>query len=85
MYRQFTRVGAEKVPDDKTVGRLARALGPEIIESIHERLVAIAQEKKIEEQQITINAQNEKMSKLELQIIKIQELEQKLELLINKN
>jgi IS5 family transposase len=47
VYRQFTRVGAEKVPDDKTLGRLARVLGPEIIEKIHERLVAIAQEKKV--------------------------------------
>ena len=47
VYRQFTRVGAEKVPDDKTLGRLARVLGPEIIERIHERLVTIAQEKKV--------------------------------------
>lgn len=35
VYRQFTRVGAEKVPDAKTLGRLALALGPEIIEQIH--------------------------------------------------
>ncbi len=47
VYRQFTRVGAEKVPDAKTLGRIARALGPEVIERLHERVVAIAQERKI--------------------------------------
>jgi IS5 family transposase len=47
VYRQFTRVGAEKVPDAKTLGRLALALGPEIIEQIHRRVVAIACEKRV--------------------------------------
>jgi transposase, IS5 family len=47
VYRQFTRVGAQKVPDAKTLGRLALALGPEIIEQIHRRVVAIACEKRI--------------------------------------
>ena len=47
VYRQFTRVGAQKVPDAKTLGRLGLALGPEIIEAIHQRVVAIAQEKNI--------------------------------------
>ncbi len=47
VYRQFTRVGAERVPDAKTLGKLGLALGPEIIEQIHQRVVAIAQEKKI--------------------------------------
>jgi IS5 family transposase len=47
VYRQFTRVGAEKVPDAKTLGKLGLALGPEIIEKIHQRVVAIAQEKKV--------------------------------------
>ena len=47
VYRQFTRVGAAKVPDDKTLGRLARTLGPEIIEKIHQRLVALAQQNKV--------------------------------------
>jgi len=32
VYRQFTRVGAHKVPDAKTLGKLGLALGPEIIE-----------------------------------------------------
>jgi len=47
VYRQFTRVGAQKVPDAKTLGRLALALGPEIIEQIHRRVVAIACQKQI--------------------------------------
>ena len=47
VYRQFTRVGAEKVPDAKTLGKLGLALGPEVIEKIHQRVVAIAQEKKL--------------------------------------
>jgi IS5 family transposase len=45
VYREFTRVGAEKVPDAKTLGRQARALGPEVIEKIHERMVALARER----------------------------------------
>jgi transposase, IS5 family len=47
VYRQFTRVGAQKVPDAKTLGKLGLALGPEIIEQLHRRVVAIAQEKNI--------------------------------------
>jgi IS5 family transposase len=47
VYREFTRVGAAKVPDAKTLGRQARALGPEVIKQIHERMVALALEKKI--------------------------------------
>ena len=47
VYRQFTRVGAEKVPDAKTLGKLGIALGPQIIEKIHQRVVAIALEKKV--------------------------------------
>lgn len=47
VYRQFTRVGAAKVPDAKTLGKLGVVLGPAIIEQIHQRVVAIAQEHKI--------------------------------------
>ncbi|MGB6308230.1 MAG: ISNCY family transposase [Steroidobacteraceae bacterium] len=47
VYRQFTRVGAQKVPDAKTLGKLALVLGPEIIAQIHARVVAIACEKRI--------------------------------------
>ena len=44
VYREFTRIGWQKVPDAKTLGRQARALGPEVIEKIHERMVALARE-----------------------------------------
>ncbi|SPJ17055.1 transposase [Burkholderiales bacterium] len=47
VYRQFTRVGAAKVPDAKTLGKLGVALGPQIVERIHRRVVAIAQEQRI--------------------------------------
>lgn len=47
VYREFTRIGGGKVPDDKTMGRLARQLGPEIVEKIHRRIVEIALEKKV--------------------------------------
>jgi IS5 family transposase len=47
VYREFTRIGGGKVPDDKTMGRLARQLGPEVVEKIHQRIVEIALEKKL--------------------------------------
>jgi IS5 family transposase len=47
VYREFTRIGGGTVPDDKTMGRLARQLGPERIAEIHQRLVEIAQENKV--------------------------------------
>jgi transposase, IS5 family len=47
LYREFTHVGAEKVPDAKTMGRLAQALPPEVIEKLHARIVAIAQDRGI--------------------------------------
>ena len=47
LYREFTRVRAGKVPDAKTLGRLAQALDPEVIEKIHARLVALAKEHKV--------------------------------------
>jgi IS5 family transposase len=47
VYREFTGVGGGKVPDDKTMGRLARQLGPEAIQKLHRRTVAIALEKKV--------------------------------------
>ena len=47
VYRMFTRIGAEKVPDAKTMGRLGQALGPEVVEAVHKRLVGIASEKKV--------------------------------------
>ena len=47
VYRMFTRVGAENVPDAKTMGRLGQALGPEIVERVHQRLVGIGRELRI--------------------------------------
>src|SRR2546429_2257658 len=47
VYRQFTRIGAQKVPDAKTLGRLLQTLGPDVVQQIHQRLVAVAQEKKV--------------------------------------
>src|ERR1051325_10787075 len=47
LYREFTRVDAGKVPDSKTLGRHALALGPEVIKQIHERVVALAMENKV--------------------------------------
>jgi IS5 family transposase len=47
VYREFTRVGAAKVPDAKTMGRWGPALGPEVIEQVHQRIVEIAQENKV--------------------------------------
>ena len=44
VYREFTRIGGEKVPDDRTMGNLARQLGPEVIEKLHRRVVEIGQE-----------------------------------------
>ena len=47
LYRDFTRVAAGRVPDAKTMGRLARALGPEEIKHIHQRVVALAVANKV--------------------------------------
>jgi transposase, IS5 family len=44
-YRDFTHIGLGKVPDAKTLARIAQVLGGEVIAKLHERLVAIAQEK----------------------------------------
>jgi IS5 family transposase len=47
VYREFTRVGGGKTPDDKTMSRLTRQLRPEVIRQIHDRVVAMAKEQKI--------------------------------------
>src|SRR5215204_3240050 len=43
VYRDFTRVGAGKTPDAKTMGRWGVAVGPEVVKQIHQRLVKLAQ------------------------------------------
>src|SRR6266508_2060385 len=45
VYRDFTRVGAAKTPDAKTMGRWGLAVGPEVVKQIHDRIVTIAQER----------------------------------------
>jgi IS5 family transposase len=47
VYRNFCRIGMEKVPDAKTLVRLGQAVGPEALRDLHDRLVAIAQERKV--------------------------------------
>ena len=47
VYRSFARMGVEKVPDAKTLGRLGQAIGPEAIRDLHERLVKLAQENQV--------------------------------------
>ncbi|MGC2661539.1 MAG: hypothetical protein WA324_26595 [Bryobacteraceae bacterium] len=41
-YRDFTHIGLGKVPDAKTLARIARALGGDVIGKLHERLIPMA-------------------------------------------
>jgi transposase, IS5 family len=41
-YRMFTRIDAGEVPDAKTILKVARALGPEVIEQLHRQVVEVA-------------------------------------------
>ena len=42
VYRTFTRIDAGEVPDAKTILKIARALGPEVIEQLHRQVVEVA-------------------------------------------
>jgi len=42
VYRAFTRIDAEAVPDAKTILKIARALGPEVIAQLHRTVVEVA-------------------------------------------
>ena len=42
VYRAFTRIDADAVPDAKTILKIARVLGPEAIEQLHQRIVDVA-------------------------------------------
>ena len=44
VYREFTRVGTEKVPDAKVVGKIAQVIGPEVVAELHRRIVELARE-----------------------------------------
>ena len=45
VYRAFTRIGDEKVPDAKTLARIGQAVGPEVVRELHERIVELARER----------------------------------------
>jgi transposase, IS5 family len=47
VYRDFTRIGSEKVPDAKTLVRIGQVLGPEVIEQLNARTVKLASEHKV--------------------------------------
>jgi IS5 family transposase len=47
VYREFTRIGGGKVPDDKSISRFGRLLGPEVVGQLHQRVVAIAVENNV--------------------------------------
>jgi IS5 family transposase len=42
VYRAFTRIDAGDVPDAKTILKIARALGPAVIEQLHRQVVEVA-------------------------------------------
>ena len=42
VYRAFTRIDAEEVPDAKTILKIAGALGPDVIEQLHRQVVDVA-------------------------------------------
>ena len=42
VYRAFTRIGLDAVPDAKTILKIAKALGPEVITDLHQRVVDVA-------------------------------------------
>jgi IS5 family transposase len=42
VYRAFTRLDAEEVPDAKTILKIARVLGPDVIEQLHRQVVDVA-------------------------------------------
>lgn len=45
VYRSFCRIGMEKVPDAKTLVRLGQVIGAKTIAELHDRIVALAQER----------------------------------------
>jgi len=47
VYRAFARIGGEKVPDAKTMGRLGQVIGPEVVAGMHQRMVQLAVDNKV--------------------------------------
>jgi len=44
-YRDFCRIGLNKVPDAKTLARIGQAISGDVIAELHRRLVQLAQER----------------------------------------
>lgn len=42
VYRAFARISCDVTPDAKTILKIARALGPDVIAQLHQRVVALA-------------------------------------------
>src|ERR1700692_4142875 len=42
VYRAFTHIDAGEVPDAKTILKIARALGPAVIEQVHRQVIEVA-------------------------------------------
>jgi IS5 family transposase len=42
VYRAFSRIGVDAVPDANTILKIAKALGPEVITDLHQRVVDVA-------------------------------------------
>jgi len=47
IYRDFTRIGGEAVPDAKTMVRLGQVLGPELTRQLHARVVQLARTERV--------------------------------------
>jgi len=47
VYRTFCRIGPEKVPDEKTLVRLGQAIGPDSVRQLHDRIVGLAQQRRV--------------------------------------
>ena len=42
--REFARVGLSRVPDAKVIAKIAKLMKPEVVEQIHQRIVAMAKQ-----------------------------------------
>ena len=47
VYRSFTRIGGEKVPDAKTIGRLGQVVNADVVADLHRRVVELALENNV--------------------------------------
>lgn len=47
VYRSFTRIGGEKVPDAKTIGRLGQVVNADVVAELHRRVVELALENNV--------------------------------------